>query len=282
MRDLEGYALFKRKVKQLTGIDLEAYQPAQMERRLNTMMARVGVGDYVEYARLLAKDAQRLEEFRDFITINVSEFFRNPEKFEELEERFIPEIIASNPRPRIWSAGCSNGAEAYSLAIILADQGFCLPGLILATDVDASMIRRAKVGAYEAKDLKNVSERRIRKYFSRDGDLYVIRPEIRSMVTYRTHDLLLGGFERDFDLILCRNVAIYFIERYKQMLYTGLSSSLKPGGILFVGGSECILAPAQFGLERMSPLFYRRQLIEHRGPESSTRVLIHDDPCRPG
>lgn len=244
-------------MKELTGIDLEAYQPTQMMRRLNTMMGRAGVKDYTSYASLLSRDRQRLEEFRDFITINVSEFFRNPDKFEELERRFIPELMSSNQRLKIWSAGCSNGAEPYSVAIILADSG-CGAQPILATDVDPSIIAKARAARYELKDLKNVSERRLRTYFLREGDTYTVNPEVRSMVRFETHNLLDDEFEKDFDLILCRNVAIYFVESRKQSLYSRLSSSLRQGGILFLGGSECILTPAEFGLERVSPLFYRR------------------------
>nr|MDA8187398.1 hypothetical protein [Dehalococcoidales bacterium] len=117
MIDVE-YSYFQKKVLALTGLDLSLYKSEQMRRRLSTIMTRSGAQNLFEYYRIISQDLARRQEFRDFVTINVSEFFRIPEKFEYLRRNVLPTLLASRRQLRVWSAGCSNGAEPYSLAIL--------------------------------------------------------------------------------------------------------------------------------------------------------------------
>lgn len=253
-----GYSLFSRKVKELTGIDLTRYKSNQMERRLGTMMRRVGVDGYAGYAKLIERDSAALKELKDFITINVSEFFRNPEKFDELKEKIFPELLRHSPRLNIWSAGCSNGGEPYSMAMILEEMTPGVPHRILATDLDEEILKVARAGKYPERDVKNVEETRRRRHFTVAVDTWQVRPGLMSRVEFRQQNLLKDPFEKGFDLIVCRNVVIYFTEETKDDLYRRFRESLRSGGILFVGGTESILRARELGFSPIAPFFYQK------------------------
>lgn len=255
--NLAGYVPFRITVLEHTGIDLDCYKGAQMERRLQTIMRRAGVEDLSAYARLLSGSPVRLKEFKDFLTINVSEWLRNPEKFEELQRTVLPELIARTRSLRIWSAGCSNGSEPYSVAMILDELD---PGgrhQVIATDLDEEILKAARAGVYAEKDIKSVSPQRRARYFVQQGDQYSITPKIRERVRFEKQNLLSDPFPTDIDLILCRNVVIYFTEEAKDELYRRFHRSLKPGAILFVGGTESLLKAKELGYASSSPFFYR-------------------------
>jgi chemotaxis protein methyltransferase CheR len=255
-----GYEYFITKIKQLTGIDLRQYRSQQMRRRLGSMLTRSGANDYVEYYKLLESDRSALQKFVESVTINVSEFFRNADKFRELETRFLPELLSRSAELRIWSAGCANGAEPYSVAILLDELSPLGCHSILATDLDSAILERAKLGVYTASDVRNVSPQRLETYFKRDGntDTYTIKRRIGNKVVFQAHDLLRDPYPTDLDLILCRNVVIYFTEQAKTTLFRQFFDSLRPGGLLFVGGTEMIFGASSMGYLSVSPFFYQR------------------------
>lgn len=255
--NLTGYAPFRRVVLDLTGIDLDCYKGTQMERRLQTIMKRAGAEDLAAYTRLLSGNPSRVKEFKDFLTINVSEWLRNPEKFEEIQRTILPELIARHRSLKIWSAGCSNGSEPYSVSLLLDEMD---PGgrhQILATDLDEEILKVARAGTYPEKDIKNVSPARRTKYFTEQGDLFTVKPALRERIRFDKQNLLSDPFASDLDLILCRNVVIYFTEEAKDELYRKFHRSLKAGGILFVGGTESLLRARELGFVSASPFFYR-------------------------
>ncbi|MHB9145936.1 MAG: CheR family methyltransferase [Symbiobacteriia bacterium] len=253
-----GFTLFSRKVKDLTGIDLSRYKSNQMERRLGTMMRRIGVDGYVGYARLIERDAAALKELKDFITINVSEFFRNPEKFDDLRDKIFPALLKQSPRLSIWSAGCSNGGEPYSMAMILEEMTPGVAHRILATDLDEEILKAAKAGRYPERDIKNVDEVRRHRHFSPSGEAWQVKPALQNRVEFKQHNLLKDPFGVGFDLIVCRNVVIYFTEETKDELYRRFHAALRPGGVLFVGGTESILRARELGFVPMAPFFYQK------------------------
>ncbi|HHW14127.1 MAG TPA: protein-glutamate O-methyltransferase CheR [Firmicutes bacterium] len=252
------YEEFKRRILDLTGLDLSSYKQRQMQRRINSLMDSLRVPTYREYFNLLKTDPVRYEEFLKRITINVSEFFRNPERFAELEEKYLPELLAARRPLKVWSAGCSTGPEPYSLAILLLELAPSLPHRVLATDIDRVVLERAKAGVYQAADLKNVSPARLARYFDRSGETYRVKETVKRLVDFRRQNLLTDPFERDFDLILCRNVVIYFTEEAKHLLYQKFFQALAPGGLFLVGGTEPILRYRDYGFETVGPTFYRR------------------------
>lgn len=255
--NLPGYPVFRKTVLDLTGIDLDCYKGTQMERRLQTIMRRAGVADLTAYARLLATAPARVKEFQDFLTINVSEWLRNPEKFEELQRTILPDLLKKSPRLKVWSAGCSNGSEPYSVAMLLDELDPLGKHQILATDLDEEILKFARAGVYLDKDLKAVAPARRSKYFIQEGDRLTVKPELRGRVEFQRQNLLSDPFPSDVDLILCRNVVIYFTEEAKDELYRRFHHALKPGGILFVGGTESLLRARELGYASVSPFFYR-------------------------
>jgi chemotaxis protein methyltransferase CheR len=258
--DDAGYAFFQRKVLRLTGIDLSAYKSQQMRRRLGTLLSRNRVTNVLEYSKLLDQPA-KLQEFLDFFTINVSEFFRIPEKFQYLEKQVLPELLRRGGREvRVWSAGCSNGAEPYSMAMILDEIAPLGRWSVLATDVDRTTLARAQRGdKYTPADLRNVGDRRLAKYFEPEtAGSYRVKDSLKKRVHFKVHDLLRDPFESGFQLILCRHVVIYFTEEAKDTLYKKFSDSLEEGGVLFVGGTEIIPRARDVGFEPMSVSFYRK------------------------
>lgn len=255
--NLPGYPVFRKAVLDLTGIDLDCYKGTQMERRLQTIMRRVGVADLSAYARLLMATPSRVKEFQDFLTINVSEWVRNPEKFEELQKSILPDLLKRSPKLKIWSAGCSNGSEPYSVAMLLDELDPMGRHQILATDLDEEILKVARAGVYTDKDIRGVSLARRTRYFVQDGERFTVRPELRSRVQFERQNLLSDPFPTDVDLVLCRNVVIYFTEEAKDELYRRFHRALKPGGILFVGGTESLLKARELGYASVSPFFYR-------------------------
>ncbi|MBV7272271.1 CheR family methyltransferase [Clostridium thailandense] len=240
------------------GINLSAYKSNQLHRRINSLMARVGVGTIDEYVALLKKDQSQRQKFLDFITINVSEFFRNPEIFEDLKAKLRDELLKNRSSIKIWSAACSIGAEPYSIAMYLNELSPSVSHKIIATDIDSTILEKAKKGEYVVSEIKNVKQDYINKYFTVQGDKYIISPKIKNMVTFKKHDLILENYEKDFDLIVCRNVVIYFNQDVKDAIYKKFSQSLKKGGLLFVGATESIYNYKDYGFEKASTFIYRK------------------------
>lgn len=249
---------FEQWVLKEFNINLSAYKSNQLHRRINSLMSRVGVRTVDGYIALLKKDPVQRQKFLDFITINVSEFFRNPEIFEELKNKLKGELLKNSSSLKIWSAACSIGAEPYSIAMYLDDLSPNARHKIIATDIDSTILERAKKGEYVASEIKNVKKDYINKYFTVMDDKYSISPKIKNMVTFKKHDLILESYEKDFDLIVCRNVVIYFNQDVKDVIYKKFSQSLKKGGLLFVGATESIYNYRDYGFEKASTFIYRK------------------------
>lgn len=249
---------FHKWVHKELGIDLTAYKPEQLNRRINSLMSRVGVSNLQEYTTLIKKDDEQRQKFLDFITINVTEFFRNPELFEEVEKLIKDRLLAERKNIKIWSAACSIGCEPYSLAIIIKKLKAENRTTILATDIDNTILGKAKKGEYTDAEVKNVHKEDLNRYFCEENNKYLINNEIKSIVTFKKHDLICDNYDRNFDLIVCRNVVIYFKNEIKQLIYNKFSSSLNPGGLLFVGATESIYNYKEFGLEKVSTFVYKK------------------------
>ena len=252
---------FKTKFNVKSQIDLNQYKPAQMQRRISNLMTRHNVTKYMDFYHLIEKDEALFRYFIDYLTINVTEFFRTPEKFVELEEKVIPDLMQQSSKLKIWSAGCSTGAEPYSFSIMMSDVTPRVKHQILASDLDMKMLAKAKEGVYQNNELKNVSPARLAKYFKKmDTDHHGVMPEVKEGITFQHHNLLLDKYDSGFDLISCRNVVIYFTEEAKDKLYRRFLAALRPGGVLFVGGTEAILNFRDIGFQHYIPFFYRKPL----------------------
>lgn len=254
-----SYDTFCHHVRRLTGLDLEQYNPKQMERRIGNLMQRHGVSDYRAYATLLSVEPARLAEFLNFVPINVTEFFRNPESFLVLRQRILPDLYDRSRPLALWSAACADGSEPYSLAITLRQARPDQPYRILATDVDEGALAEAREGRYMEGALKNMPPEERKRSFKPVGDRWQIAPMLKQGVEFRRHDLLKDPYPAGWDFIACRNVLIYFKEAAKRTIHEKLARSLRLGGYLFVGGTETIMHPAELELELVASFFYRRR-----------------------
>lgn len=250
----EFYAQFKRK----TGLDLDLYKANQLQRRIVSMAGQHQCKSLGEFAQWVNSSPMNTEWFLDRLAINVSELFRNPEKWTEMEKDVLPLLLKSSPRLKIWSAGCSYGAEAHSLAMIL-DKKFPGSHRILGTDIDTAALNQAKSGLFSKNDVRCVPKE-YREYLLESGAEYKADDRLKKYLSFQKGNLLADRFETGFDLIMCRNVVIYFTEEAKDELYEKFFRSLKPGGILFVGSTERITRSGEIGFSAAKPFYYQKPI----------------------
>lgn len=254
----EDFARFAELIRKSTSIDLSQYKENQMRRRLTTLRMKHGFSTFASYYEALMSDTKLRNEFLDRMTINVSEFWRNPNRWELLNEQFLRPMAASGTRLHIWSAACSTGEEPYTIAMLLDALHALERTTLLATDIDENVLAKAKEGVYQDRSMREVPPAFKAKYFVKEGSVYRVVDKLRSAVKFQKQNLLLDPFPNKYDLIVCRNVMIYFTEEAKVGLYRKFAQALKPGGILFVGSTEQIFNPGQYGLEAADTFFYRR------------------------
>lgn len=226
-------------------------------------MDRAGVGSPAELLQIVERDTTAYQTLVDRLTINVSQLFRNPDQFHILSTVVLPELMLARDEIRIWSAGCSYGAEPVSLAIAAME---CFAGrrfTILATDVDDGVLEKASGGAFSEADMKNVSDERRRRWFRPDAGGWRC-PAAEARISFEKHDVLSGRSIGTFDLISCRNVSIYFTEEAKERAHGLLVASLSPGGYVFIGSSEFIAHHNRLGLTNPFPFFYHLPATERR------------------
>lgn len=255
---MDEFLEFTRKFYHLTGINLQSYKRPQMERRLTFLRDKLGFIDFTSFFTAMRKDPAILHQLLDRMTINVSEFFRNPERWNTLVSKLAQSQMVRRRRLKAWSAACSTGEEPYTLAMVLEEH---FPGVdyhILATDIDKTVLQSARQGIYRDAQLKGVPEGYRQKYFEASSSTWTVRKTLLSKVTYQEHNLLGDDYPMALDLIICRNVLIYFTEEAKQCVLKRLANSLREGGLLFVGSTEQFLRSETFGLVSVSPFLYQK------------------------
>lgn len=256
MRD--DYQQFIEKVNRKHDINLSLYKETQMKRRITTLRNKRGFSSFIAYFEAMNRDDELMKEFIDRLTINVSEFFRNKNRWDVLKDQVIPELTRERQRLSIWSAACSTGEEPYSLAILFKEYYPGLPITIQATDIDEAALEKAKEGVYQEQSLKEVPVELKQKYFTKITDSYHVDPALKRNITFRKHNLLGDRYPSDIDLIVCRNVLIYFTDEAKEKIYQGFSSTLRKAGVLFVGGTEQIFTPEKYRLKLLDTFFYQK------------------------
>lgn len=244
-------------IKELN-LDLHSYKQKQLQRRITTVMKSSGATNLQEYANLIEADEGIKKAFLDYITINVSEFFRNKEIFDGFESILVNRLVKRFKSLKIWSAACSIGAEPYSLAIILDKNNMALRHNIIASDIDDKILERARQGIYKEHEIKNVSQEILNKYFIHRKREYYLDGKIKRMVDFRKHDLIVDDYEKGFHAIICRNVVIYFKKETKDKIYRKMGDSLVSGGVLFTGATESIYSPESYGLRKISTFIYEK------------------------
>jgi chemotaxis protein methyltransferase CheR len=246
-------------VRSLCGVDLGQYKRNQMERRVRTFAERRGTPDLTEYGKQLRKDPAELDAFLDRVTINVSHLWRHEDQFEVLRSKLLPEL-AERKRLKIWSAGSSYGAEAYTIAAIAKESIPSVGVEITGTDLDKRMVARAREGKFSAEDARTSPKAMLQRHFEPlpDGG-WAAKSELKRMVRFENGDLLrMAVPTARYDVVFCRNTVIYFTEEVRDALHERLVKALSPGGYLVVGTSERVADPRGLGLTSPHHFIYRK------------------------
>ena len=254
----DDYLVFCELFLRLTSIDLGQYKRGQMERRIRTFAERAGIKDLEKYAAIIKADPSELERFLDRVTINVSQLWRNPQQWAMLARDVLP-VLAKDGKVKIWSAGSSYGAEAYTLAAVCREAIPTARVEILGTDIDKRMVERARKGHFSLDDARDAPRDGMARWFDQTADGWQAKAEIQKLVRFEVGDLLrVTPPAAAYDLILCRNTVIYFSEDFRDALHERLAGALRPGGFLMVGSTERISYPTQLKLDSCLPFTYRK------------------------
>lgn len=253
------YEAFKAEIYIMTGINLTYYKEKQMKRRIDSLISKNGYQLYEDYVKALKSNSVLFNEFINYLTINVSEFYRNPEQWEILKKDVFPFLLKKSKRLKIWSAACSTGDEPYTLVMVLNGYIPLSDIKIIATDIDKEALRKAKAGLYSEKSLEKLPAEYLNKYFVKNGSSYLVKEEVKNRVEFLPHNMLKDEYPADCDLIVCRNVLIYFTEEAKTLIYKKFNQSLKTEGILFVGSTEQIIMANRYCLAPMKTFFYMKE-----------------------
>ncbi len=250
---------FQDKASKKININLSSYKENRVHRRINNLMKKNNIANYESCLTKLDQDRNFQREFLEHMTINTSEFFRNPKNYEYLQNNILPELFAKKNKIKIWSAAASSGCEAYTVAIILNELGIPTNRYeIKATDIDHSILEKAKIAQYKENQLSKVPKSILNKYFTKKDRYYQLDSKIMNQVKFDRLDLLKDRYNHNLDLILCRNIFIYFTKEIKDRLTIKLSDSLVQSGILFLGNTEYLLKPEEFNLAKVYNSFYRK------------------------
>ncbi|OJF93925.1 protein-glutamate O-methyltransferase CheR [Alkalibacterium sp. 20] len=253
-----NYEFFYTWVQSNLNIQLGAYKEKQLQRRIQTIMRQAGAETLEEYSELIGGSLSVKKQFLDYITINVTEFFRNKDLFDNFEHLLTTDLSKKFESISIWSAACSIGAEPYSLAMIVDRHDLPLKRNILATDIDETILAKARTGIFKDQDLKNVSIIDKSTYFKEVDRTFVLDEKIKNKVDFKKHDLILDTYQKHFHVIVCRNVTIYFKNEIKEEIYKRMGQSLVKGGLLFTGATETIYQPEQYGLRKVASFIYEK------------------------
>jgi chemotaxis methyl-accepting protein methylase len=259
-KDAWAFAALKELFVREKGFDLEAYKERCILRRIYLKVRSKGYSDLGAYYRFLSRHPDELEHLFQYLTINVTEFFRNPSAYQYLERTIFPRVMAEHSLHgvfEVWSAGCSSGEEPYSLAIALLRarrrHRISTPVHVLATDIDTSILDKARRGVYSRESLKNLKEDEIKEFFRQTDEGYNLSSEIRECVTFSVSDILKDKPGSMHSLIVCRNLLIYFSRENQERVITGFSRNLFDGGYLMLGKAETLIGRNRLYFESISP-----------------------------
>jgi chemotaxis protein methyltransferase CheR len=249
------------------GFDLAMYKDRCVKRRIATRVRARGFSEPRPYLALLEGDEAELDTLLAALTIHVTQFFRNPSTFALLEQQVLPALLnrvqtEGRQKLRLWSVGCASGEEPYSLALLM--RKLAPPALkvdILGTDISHAILESARDGLYDLQRLAEVPADLRERYFFPDGRGYRLSEAIRRMVRFERHDMLTAPAYPRVDLIICRNVLIYFSREEQENILQRFAEALPVGGILVLGKAEMLLPRSRrlFAAECVSERIYRRQ-----------------------
>ncbi|MGA9348761.1 MAG: protein-glutamate O-methyltransferase CheR [Anaerolineae bacterium] len=231
------------KVYRERGFDFREYKESTLTRRLARRLHARGAETYADYARVLDQDPTEYEKLFNDLTINVTSFFRDDVAFKALEEVVLPVLTGRGAKNiRIWSAGCATGEEPYSIGVLLLE--ILGPEInlwdvtILATGIDAKTLDRAREGVFGPKEVEGIRPAWLKRYFVAEDQAFRVQPALRQLVTFEEHNLVSDPPYHDLDLVVCRNVLIYFTPTLQTRVLKGFHEGLKAGSFLLLGKAE--------------------------------------------
>jgi chemotaxis protein methyltransferase CheR len=255
-----SFQFFVRRCASLLRLDIGSYKQEQVKRRLGGLVHAAGARTVVELAQKLETDQRAAEKFKAAFTIHVTEFFRDPEAYQNVAKLVVPSLGQLGRPVDVWSAGCSLGAEPLSLAMLMSRSNLKL-GRVHATDVCPTTVGRARAGGpFDAREVKNLTSGEMGYHVEArdDGNFWVCSP-LHTKIEFKVHDLIADRYPGPFDLVVCRNVLIYFVDEVKNRVLSGLAGSVRSGGFLFLGGTEIVHNPEALGLIRRAPSLYEKR-----------------------
>ncbi len=247
--DEYGFRLLRERIKRDTNFNAPCYEEKHLKRRLAVRMRALNISTYQEYLGFLSNKNEEYHRLLRALTINVTKFFRDPTTYDAIYKLVFPKITSSKKHIRIWSSGCSDGKEPYSLAMLLldflGDKVVDHTPVIYASDIDDEMLRKAKRGVYSKNEVEGLDSRYLLRYFEKYPDGYRLKKKVRDIVRFQHRDLISDPMPKCIDLILCRNVVIYFAKNVKEKIYLNFYNALNPGGFLVLGKTETLLGRAR-------------------------------------
>jgi two-component system, chemotaxis family, CheB/CheR fusion protein len=271
-RELSLQELIDR-ISRQRGFDLRGYKLGTLERRLRKRMNALSLPSFHEYLEKFESDPAEANELLNIVLINVTEFFRDPSAWEFIRVNVLPDLLKTNGAGRsfrAWSAGCSSGEEAYSLAIIVAnhlgDHVSDFDVKIYATDIDDNALNLARRGEYSADHLKRVPQEWRNQYFHSSGSLFRVNRDLRRMVIFGRSSLVHDAPISHCDLVACRNVLIYLDPPAQKLVFGRLRYALEPNGVLFLGKAESKLSQSDV-FRPLNPRWRIFQKVSNMGPK---------------
>jgi len=254
--DSRGFKRLRKEVSRRIGVDYENYSKSHLRRRFHARMRVVDKSKFIDYLNYLKRHEDEIEELRDLLTVNVTKFKRDEEVWKLLEDEIVPKIFEHKEQDILkkvkgWSAGCATGEEPYSLAISCLNNKSSkdIDIEIVGTDLDDNALDFARNGAYPEKSIENLSKNEKRKYFKHENGEWILGKKVKELVNFKKIDIFKTSFTKKFDIILCRNLMIYFNNESKTELMKRLVDSLNKGGFLIIGMAENLRSPAKDQVE---------------------------------
>ncbi len=239
-----SFEKLKRMLLEKAGINCSGYREEFLRRRFEIRLRTTGALTYGKYLFYLKKNPDEFKKLLNDLTINFTMFFRDSDVYTYLEKILLPKIFLSSNPTRIWSAGCATGEEPYSLAILvhkLLKQSINSHLVtIYASDIDKEALATAAKAEYNQRQLKNLDATLIDRFFRKEGEIYKVKDFVKQIILFHEFDLMSSPLHQHLDLILCRNVMIYFSKESQQQIHMSFYRALKNGGYFITGKSEIL------------------------------------------
>jgi len=242
----DEFVMIRDYVYEKTGMYFKENKQYLIKSRLSGRLKELKMQSYKDYYYRVKYDQKEAVELINCLTTNETSFFRTMPHITEIQEHLLPELSKNQPPIKIWSAACSTGEEPYTLAILIKElerKGIRFSTEIIATDIDEQVLHKAREGIYTTNSFRGVDEYYINTYFKKQGMLYHINPDIKNMVKFSKLNLidsLKMTTMKSFDIILCRNVLIYFSQEARKKVVEHMYLALKKNGYFFLGHSETL------------------------------------------